>query len=151
MNPVFAPPDPDYVARVTRSFDQQKIMPLLGAELVCVKPGHCTIRLPFRQELGQQNGFFHAGVTSTIADSAGGYAGFSLMPANSNVLTVEFKINLLRPAGGDEIIATGEVIKPGRSLFYTEVSVLSVSNGSQSLCARMSQTLAVVASPDPKT
>ncbi len=133
--------DPAFETRVRSSFENQNIMKLLGAELDAVAPGHCRIRLPFRTEFGQQNGFFHAGITSTIADSAGGYAGFTLMPAGSDVLTIEFKINLLRPASGAQLVANGQVIRAGRNLTFTEVSV-SIEDGSDTrVCARMSQTL----------
>lgn len=84
--------------RVRSSFALQGLMAHLGAELTDVAPGRVVIRLPFRDELTQQNGFFHAGATSAIADSAGGYAGLTLFPAGSSVLTVEYKINLLAPA-----------------------------------------------------
>ena len=93
--------DPDFARRVRASFDRQTIMGLIGARLTRVEPGEVEIELPFREDLCQQHGFFHAGVTSTIADSAGGYAGFSLFPTDASVLTVEFKMNLLAPADGD--------------------------------------------------
>lgn len=144
MMTTFTPVDPDFAARTRDSFSLQNIMKLLGAELGELEPGRCQIRLPFRADLTQQDGFFHAGVTSTIADSAGGYAGFTLMPKNARVLTVEFKINLLRPAAGDLMIATGKVIRAGRTLTFTEVSVDVGDGESMKTCASMSQTLACV-------
>ncbi len=135
------PSDEDYVERVRASFARQSIMDLLGARLTRVEPGEVEIELPFRRDLCQQHGFFHAGVTSTIADSAGGYAGFSLFPAEASVLTVEFKMNLLAPADGDLLRATGRVIKPGRTLTVTEAEVAVVKDGKAKACAHMLQTL----------
>jgi len=143
--PVFQPKDPDFAQRVRASFSRQSIMDLIGARLTRVEPGEVEIELPFRADLCQQHGFFHAGVTSTIADSAGGYAGFSLFPAEASVLTVEFKINLLAPADGDLLRAVGRVIKPGRTLTVTEAEVSVVKNGVAKSCARMAQTLMCLA------
>jgi len=133
--------DPDFARRVRASFDRQTIMGLIGARLTRVEPGEVEIELPFREDLCQQHGFFHAGVTSTIADSAGGYAGFSLFPADASVLTVEFKMNLLAPADGDLLRAVGRVVKPGRTLTVTEAEVVVVKEGVEKACARMAQTL----------
>jgi uncharacterized protein (TIGR00369 family) len=140
----FTPRDPNYEQRIRSSFGKQRVMQLLGAELEQVAPGRCLIRLPFRDDLTQQNGFFHAGVTSTIADSAGGYAGYTLMPDTSDVLTVEFKINLLRPASGALLVAEGRVIRAGRNLTFTEVTVEVGDGHNMKVCASMTQTLASV-------
>lgn len=110
------PRNPDFARRVRDSFARQGAMSLIGAELARVAPGECDIRLPYRPELSQQHGYFHGGIIGTIADSAGGYAAFTLMPADSSVLTVEYKINLLAPRAGDELVARGRVLKSGRSL-----------------------------------
>jgi len=137
----FKPADPDFESRVRASFARQGIMTLLGARMIKVTPGEVSIELPFRADLSQQHGFFHAGVTSTIADSAGGYAGFTLFPTDASVLTVEFKINLLSPAKGDRLVATGKVIKPGRTLTICNLEV-DVFEGSKSTpCAYGLQTL----------
>jgi uncharacterized protein (TIGR00369 family) len=133
--------DPDFVARVHGSFARQRIMELLGAELARVEAGFCEIRLPFKDELCQQHGFFHGGVAGTIADSAGGYAGFSLMPGDASVLTVEYKLNLLAPADGDCLIARGRVIKPGRTLIVCRADVMVSKDGRDTLCATLLQTL----------
>ena len=92
----FQPPNPGYAERVQDSFRRQQAMALLGAQLSRLTPGACEIRLPYKPELTQQHGFFHGGIIGTIADSAGGYAAFTLMPLDSSVLTVEYKMNLLR-------------------------------------------------------
>src|SRR5947199_2410592 len=112
----FVPANPGFEARTRESFARQGAMAYIGAVLEKVEPGRVEISLAFRPELSQQHGFFHAGIVSTIADSAGGYAGFTLFPAEAGVLTVEFKINLLSAADGERAIAMGEVIRSGRTL-----------------------------------
>lgn len=137
----FKPHDPDWEATVRQSFARQKVMTLIGAELIALAPGHCEIRLPFRDDLTQQNGYFHAGITSTIVDSAGGYAGYTLMPKGSDVLSVEFKLNLLAPADGEFLVAEGQVLKSGRNLVITRGEVYAIKNGRATHCATMQQTL----------
>ena len=137
----FEPIDPDYAARVRASFARQGIMPHLGAQLSRVEPGLVSIELAWRPELTQQNGYFHAGVTSTIADSAGGYAGFTLFGADDAVLTVEFKMNLLAPADGERLLATGRVVKPGRTLTICTLEARVFKVGRETLCAIGQQTL----------
>ncbi|WP_282610760.1 PaaI family thioesterase [Pelagibius sp. Alg239-R121] len=133
--------DPEYESKVRASFARQKIMALLGAELGKVEPGLVEIELPFREDLTQQHGFFHAGVTSTIADSAGGYASFSLFPEESSVLTVEYKMNLLAPADGERLVATGRVLKPGRTLTVCDLEVVAYKAGRSKLVAKGLQTM----------
>jgi uncharacterized protein (TIGR00369 family) len=137
----FEPRNPDWEATVRGSFARQKVMTLIGAEMGALSPGHCEIRLPFRDDLTQQNGYFHAGITSTIVDSAGGYAGYTLMPAGSDVLTVEFKLNLLAPADGEFLVAEGQVLKSGRNLIIARGEVYAIRNGRATHCATMQQTL----------
>lgn len=126
---------------VRDSFARQGIMQTLGATLTRVASGECEIQLPFRPELSQQHGFFHAGVVSTIADSAAGYAAYSLFPAGSSVLTVEFKINLLAPADGEKLRATGRVIKHGRTLTICELQAYITKGKEEKLCAHGMSTL----------
>ena len=137
----FAILDPDFERRVRASFDRQGAMRLIGARLARVEPGWVEIELPFRADLTQQHGYFHAGMTSTIADSAGGYAGYTLFPADSSVLTVEFKINLIAPARGDKLVATGRVKKSGRTLTICELEVVAMQGGTATPCAVGLQTL----------
>ncbi|MBR9823954.1 MAG: PaaI family thioesterase, partial [Rhodobacteraceae bacterium] len=99
----------EIIIRARESFARQGLMAHLGAAITEVRAGIVKLRLPFRQELTQQHGYFHAGGTSAIADSAGGYAGFTLFPEGSSVLTVEFKLNLISPAQGDYLEAVGRV------------------------------------------
>ena len=121
------PPNPDFENRVRASFTRQRARALLGAYLTRVEPGGVDIELPFRDDLGQQHGFVHGGVVGMIADSAGGYAAFTLMPADASVLTVEYKMNMLAPAEGDMLIARGEVLKAGRSLCVVRADVWAVA------------------------
>ena len=137
----WAPHDEDYAVRVRESFERQGIMATLGASLAHVDPGEVEIWLNYRPGLSQQHGFFHAGVTTTIADSAGGYAAYSLFPAGASVLTVEFKINLLAPADGERLRALGRVYKPGRTLTLCDVEVFVSKGGKEKVCAKMQQTL----------
>jgi uncharacterized protein (TIGR00369 family) len=137
----FDAPDPDFEARVRRSFARQQAMRLIGAEIAQLAPGHCEIRLPYRRELSQQHGFFHGGVIGMIADSAGGYAAFTLMPADASVLTVEYKMNLLAPGDGDLLIADGQVLRAGRNLVISRAEVYAVKGGGEVHCASMQQTL----------
>ena len=144
----FVPSDPDYEARVRGSFERQRVMALLGARLGRIEPGKVTIELPYREDLTQQHGFFHAGVVGTIADSAGGYAGYTLMPAASSVLSVEFKIHLLAPADGEVVVAGGRVVRAGRTLTVCELEAYVRKGGTTSLCAWGTQTLICVDRPD---
>ena len=121
--------DPDYAARVLRSFEAQAFMTTIGARLERVEPGEVVITLPFRADLVQQHGFLHAGVVAAVADSACGYAALSLMEPDAAVLSVEFKINLLAPARGDRFEAAARVIKPGRTLMICTAEVRASQAG----------------------
>src|ERR1051325_3074208 len=120
------PTDTGYESRIRESFSRQQVMTLIGASLTRVALGEIDIELPYRADLSQQNGYLHAGMLTTIADSACGYAAYTLMPAGSDVLSVEFKVNLLRPAVGEIFIAKARVIKPGRTLTVTRCDVYGV-------------------------
>ena len=127
--------------RVLDSFSRQGLMNHLGATVHTVEPGQVVLRMPFRPELTQQHGYFHAGATSALADSAGGYAGLTLFPENSSVLTVEFKINLLAPACGDYLEATGKVLRSGRTLTVCQVDVCAIRGAESVPVAIVQQTL----------
>jgi len=117
-------------------------MQLIGAQLGVIEPGAVEINLAYRPDLLQQHGYLHAGIVTTIADSACGYAAFSLMPAGSQVLSVEFKVNLLRPARGVRFVARGEVIKAGRTLTVVRGDVFGLSDdGPRELIATMQATM----------
>ena len=141
---VFVPANAEYEARVRDSFARQGAMRHIGARLLEVAPGYCAIELVPRPELAQQHGYVHAGIVSAIVDSAGGYAGFSLFPLDSSVLTIEYKLNLLAPAGGERLVAEGFVVKPGRTLCITRGEVHAERAGRRTLVALMQQTLMVM-------
>src|SRR2546421_693023 len=123
------PPDPDFEHRVRASFDRQGAMRLLGASIGRLEPGFCSVVLPYRDDLTQQHGYIHAGIVSAIVDSAGGYAGFTLFPADASVLTVEYKLNLIAPARGEPLVAQTQVVKPGRTLGITRGEVYAQPGG----------------------
>jgi len=125
----FTPRDPDWEARVRESFAAQAFMRHLGAQLAHVAPGAIDISLPLTPEVTQQHGFFHGGVTASIADSAAGYAGLSLFAPGSGILTAEFKLNLLNPARHETLVARGRVVKPGRTLTIAKADVFGVGGG----------------------
>ena len=141
---VFSAPFAGFAQRVRDSFARQGAMRHIGAALTAVEPGYCAIALPVRPEVAQQHGFVHAGMVSTIVDSAGGFAGFTLFPEDSSVLTVEFKLNLVAPARGERLIAEGFVVKPGRTLCITRGEVHAENGGTRTLVAVMQQTLMVM-------
>src|SRR5688500_8082688 len=132
-----APVDPHFAARCRASFARQKAMALIGARLTAVEPGATEVSLPYREDLTQQKGFVHGGIIGMIADTACGYAAFSLMPAGCSLVTVEYKINILAPARG-ALVARGEVVRAGRSLTVARAEVYA-EDGKH--VASMQQTL----------
>lgn len=132
---------PEVWERVTRSFESQGLMTLLGARLTHVGPGRVEIVLPSRAEVTQQHGYVHAGATSAIADSAGGYAALTLFGSGDDVLTVEYKLNLLAPAEGNQLEAVGTVVKSGRTLTVCTLEVYGVNGARRTLVAVGQQTL----------
>lgn len=134
-DPPFEPRDPDFAKRVRDSFAQQNFMATLGAEVVTVEAGRVDIRVANSEGLTQQNGFFHAGVLGSIADSAAGYAAYTLMDAGDSVLSIEYKINLIRPANGDAVVARASVVKPGRTVTLCTADVFVERDGAEILCA----------------
>ena len=117
--------------RIKDSFQKQTIMSTIGASIVTVESGEVVIRLPFREDISQQDGFVHAGVITTILDSACGYAAMTLMPAEARVLTIEFKSNFASAAIGDEFIARGTVKKSGNTIMITMGEVHTYNNISE--------------------
>ena len=112
----FEPADDRYATRVRESLARQQAMSTIGVEMTDIAPGMVALAFNYREELTQQHGFIHAGILSTVLDSACGYAAYSLMPADAGILTVEFKVNLLSPARGDRFVARGTVIRSGRTV-----------------------------------
>jgi len=137
----FTPSDPNYAQRIRDSFARQKVMALIGARLGEIAPGRVTIELPFRDDLVQQHGYVHAGIVGTIADSAGGYAAYTLMPAGSSVLSVEYRVHLLAPADGEHLVASARVVRAGRTLTVCELEVEALKGSARTRCAWGSQTL----------
>lgn len=139
--PKLQPRNPEWEARVRESFARQPFMTLIGGEIEELKPGHCHVAVNMRRDLGQQRGFLHGGVTTALADTAAGFAAYSLMPPNSAPLTVELKINLMSPAVGDRFVAEARVLRPGKTLTIVEVDVLAQAKGESKLIARMLATM----------
>lgn len=142
--PRFEPKDPDYAQRVRASFARQGAMNTIGATLVAVEPGRVVIELPWAQALTQQHGFLHAGMVATAMDTACGYAGFSLMPADAAVLTIEYKINLLAPAKGQRFRMEADVVKPGRTISVVEGIAYAIDEGREKVIATMNATLMAI-------
>ncbi|MDI9570689.1 MAG: PaaI family thioesterase [Pseudomonadota bacterium] len=134
----------DYESRVRSSFEQQGIMKAIGATLTSVTPGEVRIDLPFGQAVTQQHGYFHGGIVTTIVDSACGYAAYSLMPAHSEVLTVEYKVNFLAPAKGEKIVGIGKVIRAGRSITVCSGEARAFQDGKGRLVAIMQATMMMI-------
>lgn len=133
--------NPAFVEEIRQSFAKQTVMTLIGAELTRVEPGVIEITLPYRTDLTQQHGYVHAGIVTTIADSACGYAAYTLMPAGSDVLAVEFKVNLMRPAKGETFVARAEVMKSGRTLTVVRADVHALTDAQRELVAIMQGTM----------
>jgi uncharacterized protein (TIGR00369 family) len=135
----YSPMDENFETRIRASFEKQGIMHTIGGRLLKVEPGEVQIELPFSEALTQQHGFIHAGILTTIVDSACGYAASTLMPSESEVLTVEYKVNFISPAKGEKFLAIGRVVKPGRSLTVCRGEVL-VQDGSEYKTVVLMQT-----------
>ena len=142
--PRFEPQDPGFADRIRASFDKQGAMHTIGAVLARVAPGHVVIELAWQQGLTQQHGFLHAGMVATALDSACGYAGSTLMPADAGVLTIEYKINLLAPAQGERFRMEGIVVKPGRTITVAEGRAYALHEGREKLIATMGATLMTI-------
>ncbi len=123
--------DPTTADRIRESIGRQTLLTTLGVTVAELSSGRVVLDLPYRADLCQQNGFMHAGAITTLADSACGYAAASLMPADRDVLTVEFKVNLLSPARGERFRATGEVVRAGRTLTICSAEVVAMADGTE--------------------
>ena len=137
--------DPNYETRVRSSFEKQDIMKTIGARLVKMAPGEVVIEFSYDQSLTQQNGFIHAGVVTTIVDSACGYAAYTLMPADSDVLTIEYKVNFMSPAKGETFRGIGKVLKSGRTITVCSGDVIAVEGGKERVVATMQATMICLA------
>lgn len=128
-------------AEVRASFARQGLMRGIGAVLAELGPGRCVIELPYSEGVGQQQGFFHGGIIGALADTAGGYAALTELPAGAEVLTLEYKINFLRPAAGEWLAAEGTVLRAGRSVLVTRADVYVLAAGRRMLCAALQQSI----------
>jgi uncharacterized protein (TIGR00369 family) len=135
--------EPACEARVRESFSRQSHMATLGAEIVFLAPGEVHLAFPFAEKFCQQNGFMHAGAIASVADSANGYAAYTLAPADTDVLAVEFKINLLAPARATGFLACGRVLRPGRTLTVCQADVFTTGPSERTLIATMLSTIIV--------
>ncbi|WP_428247453.1 PaaI family thioesterase [Ferrovibrio sp.] len=133
--PSFTAQDPDFADRCRDSFNRQPAMHLIGASMSRIAPGFCEVELLRRPEVTQQHGFVHGGMVGMIADSAAGYAAYSLFPADATVLTVEYKLNLLAPADADRLLARSQVTKHGRTLTICTMDVVGIRDGREIACA----------------
>lgn len=129
------------IARITDSFNRQTMMQTMGASVSVVAPGTVEIAAPIASHLLQQHGAAHAGMAFTLGDSAAGYAALSLMPANSEVMTVEMKINLLSPAVGDSVLAIGKVVRAGKRLTVVQADVFAIKGDSRKPIALLQGTM----------
>ncbi|MBS0614401.1 MAG: PaaI family thioesterase [Proteobacteria bacterium] len=136
--------NPDVELRCRSSFEKQQFMTTLGARLTVVRPGEVVIELPFSARLTQQHGFLHAGAVTTIVDTACGYAALTLMPEGAAVLSVEFKINLMKPAVGTTFRAAGKVLKSGKSLTVCSGIVEALAENRWTTIAVMQATMMAI-------
>jgi uncharacterized protein (TIGR00369 family) len=137
----FTPKGPLFHQRVVESFGRQRAMSTLGITISRLVAGEIELAMPYDEAFTQQHGFVHAGIITTALDSACGYAAFSLMPVEADVLTVEFKTNLLAPARGGRFVFRARVVRPGRTLTFCEASAFAIEAGAEKLVATMSATL----------
>ena len=137
----FEPLNPRYEEEIRGGFARQEVMKTIGARLTKIIPGEVEIELDFRGDLTQQHGYLHAGIITIIVDSACGFAAYSLMPEGSGVLTVEYKVNFMSPASGDKFIATGRVIKAGRTLTVCAGEVVAIDGEDRRTIALMQTTM----------
>lgn len=142
----FEPSDPNFAERVQQSFCRQGIMGTLGASLVRVEPGEVVIEFPFSLALSQHNGYIHAGAMTTVVDSACGYAAYTLMPADADVLSIEYKVNFLSPAVGERFRCVGRVVRAGRTITVCSGDVIALHQGSEKVVATMLATMIAVRS-----
>lgn len=127
--------------RVRESFARQRLFNTLNGQITHISPGELHLEAPFDERFTQQDGFLHAGIVTTLMDSACGFAAYTLMPADSRVLSVEFKVNFLNPAQGERFRAEGHVIKPGKTLTVCEGKLFALSEAGEKLLAIMQATM----------
>ena len=139
--PRFEPKNPDYRANATDTFERQRAMKTLGISIARMEPGEVDLVMSYSPDFTQQHGFVHAGIITAGLDNACGIAAFTLMPAETGILTVEFKTNLLAPAKGQRFFFRAVVVKPGRTLTVCDARAFAEDNGAETLVATMTGTL----------
>jgi uncharacterized protein (TIGR00369 family) len=139
--PQFAPKNPDYREVATATFARQQAMRTLRISIARLEPGEVELSMPYSLDWTQQNGFVHAGVITAGLDTACGIAAFTLMPAGCDVLTVEFKTNLLAPAKGERFFFRAHVVKSGRTLTVCDARAFALDGSAETLVATMTGTL----------
>ena len=144
----FEPKNPDFRTVATETFGRQQAMRTLGISIARLEPGEVDLAMEYSPDFTQQNGFVHAGIVTAGLDTACGIAALTLMPAGSDILTVEFKTNLLAPARGERFAFCATVIKPGRTLTVCEARAYATHDGGETLIATMSGTLMALAARD---
>ncbi len=145
-NPMFQPRDPDFEVKVRKSFTEQELMTTLGASIRDIRPGSVRIDMPYSERFTQQHKFMHAAAIAAIADSACGYAAYSLTPPGTDVLSIEYKINLLAPAQGDHFHAVARVKKSGRTVTVCDADVFATTDGGEKLVASLTASIISIAS-----
>lgn len=143
----YQPTDPQFESRIRSSFEKQGVMKTIGGNLVKVIPGEVQIEFSFLESLTQQHGYIHAGIITAVVDSACGYAAYTLMPADSEVLTIEYKVNFMSPAKGQTFRGVGKVLKPGRNITVCTGDVVAIDEGTEKVVASMLATMISVRKP----
>lgn len=138
------PTDPKYKDRVRASFEKQGVMSTIGANMVTIEPGKVEIDFAYRESLTQQHDYIHAGIITTVVDSACGYAAYTLMPIDSEVLTIEYKVNFMSPAKGERFKAIGRVVKSGRIISVCSGDVIAIEKDKEKIVATMLATMMMV-------
>jgi len=133
-------PNPRFRETVQESFARQGLMKVLGGRLRRIDPGSVEIELPYSDAVTQQHGYFHAAAVAAIADNAGGYAALTLMRSDEEIVAAEFKINFVRPAVGQMLVATAEVVRLGRAVVVSQATVRAIDGGTTKTVAVMLQT-----------
>jgi uncharacterized protein (TIGR00369 family) len=141
MGSEFKASNPDFAAMVRESFARQGLMTTLGARIVTIEPGFCVIEMPYAETVSQQQGYFHGGAIGAIADTAAGYAAYALMPAGAEILTVEYKLNLVRAAVPPLLRAEGRVLRAGKTLTVCRADVYHCGTNGLEPCALLQSTL----------
>ncbi|SIT91816.1 uncharacterized domain 1-containing protein [Yoonia rosea] len=136
--------DPQSVARMRADFDRQGAMQTMGITVADVVPGRVVLEMPFNPAFSQHHGFIHAGTITSGMDSACGFAALTLMDAESEVLTVEFKCSFMAPAKGQSFRFEGNVLKSGRTLTFTEGRAIAIDGMQEKMIATITATMMAV-------